>query len=319
MTMSELAKLANVSVSAVSKAFGNANDINEKTREHIFEVARQTGCYFKFYKGKYPKKIVAIICHEIISDFYVEFVERLRKQIEASGNITLVASDDFSKSRQEELIDYFSSYLKVDGLIVFNLTSKLKKNYDTPIISLFSSVDDQVDSINVDLFSALDDAVLLLWQYGHRNIAFLGERLTKVTACKFESYASKIGCNNVTVIESDKRFEDAGKDAVDKLLALRTDCTAIICAYDNIALGAIKQLKNKGLSVPGDISVIGIDDIAIGKYAETSLTTIGVDYDRICLMVCDILQKKLKNPYYKTYKKTVIKGELIVRESIKRI
>ena len=317
--MIELAKLANVSVSTVSKAFSNAQDINEETREQIFEIARQTGCYFKFYKGKYPKKIVAIICHEIISDFYVEFVERLRKQIEDTGNIALVASDDFSTSKQGELIDYFSSYLKVDGIIVFNLRTRLKKNYDTPIISLFSSIDDQVDSINIDFFSALNDAVSLLWQYGHRNIAFFGEKLTNETACEFKNSISKLGCNNITVIESDKRFEEAGKDAVDKLLALTTDCTAIICAYDNIALGAIKQLKNKGLSVPDDISVVGIDDIVISKYAETALTTIGVDFEEVCSLVCDILKKKLKNPYYKTYKKIVIKGELIVRESIKRI
>lgn len=317
--MSELAKLANVSVSTVSKAFGNARDINEETKEQIFEIARQTGCYFKFFKGKYPKKIVAIICHEIISDYYVEFVERLRKQIEDSGNIALVVSDDFLQPKQEELIDYFSSYLRVDGIIVFDLMSELKKNYDTPIISLFSSIDDQVDSINIDFFSALNDAVSLLWQYGHRNIAFLGEKLTKEKAHKFEDAVSKLGGDNITIIESTERFEDAGKDAVDKLLALRSDCTAIICAYDNIALGAIKQLKNKGLSVPDDISVIGIDNIVMGKYAETALTTIGVDFEEVCSLVCDILKKKLKNPYYKTYKKIVIKGELIVRESIKRI
>jgi LacI family transcriptional regulator len=147
----------------------------------------------------------------------------------------------------------------------------------------------------------------------------LGEKLTKEKAHKFEDAVSKLGGDNITIIESTERFEDAGKDAVDKLLALRSDCTAIICAYDNIALGAIKQLKNKGLSVPDDISVIGIDNIVMGKYAETALTTIGVDFEEVCSLVCDILKKKLKNPYYKTYKKIVIKGELIVRESIKRI
>ena len=96
MTMSKLAKLANVSVSTVSKAFSDAPDINAETKDRIFEKARQTGCYYKFYKGKYPKKIIAIICQEIISDFYVEFVDRLRKQIESSNNIALVVTDDFS-------------------------------------------------------------------------------------------------------------------------------------------------------------------------------------------------------------------------------
>ena len=50
--MRELAKLANVSVSTVSKAFSNAADVNEKTKNHIFEIAKENGCYGKFYKGK---------------------------------------------------------------------------------------------------------------------------------------------------------------------------------------------------------------------------------------------------------------------------
>lgn len=319
MTMSKLAKLANVSVSTVSKAFSGAQDINAETKARIFEKARQTGCYYKFYKGKYPKKIIAIICQEIISDFYVEFVDRLRKQIESSNNIALVVTDDFSASKQQELIDYFSSYLKVDGIIVFGLKSKLKKAYDTPIISLFSSVDEQVDSINIDFGAAINDAVSLLWEYGHRNIAFLGETLTKEKSNIFKNAISKLYSDNITVIECNERFEAAGKENIDRLLALNPDCTAIICAYDNIALGAIKQLKDKGLSVPDDISVIGIDNIVMGKYAEPSLTTIGVDFEEVCMITCDILQKKLKNPYYKTHKNIVIKGDLIIRESIKRI
>ena len=319
MTMRELAKLANVSVSAVSKAFNGADDINAETRERIFGIAKQTGCYYKFYKGKYPKKIIAIICQEIIGNFYVEFVDRLRKQIEASNNIALVVTDDFSASKQEELIDYFSSYLKVDGIIVFGLRSELKKNHNTPIISLFSSIDDKVDSINIDFNAAINDAVSLLWDYGHRNIAFLSESLTKAKAQTFASAMCELGVTDATVIESEKRFEVAGKDCAEKLILSNPDCTAVICAYDNIALGAIKQFKTAGLSVPEDISVIGIDNITTGKYAQTSLTTIGVDTESICALACDILQKKLKNPYYKTHEKTNIKGELIIRESVKKI
>ncbi len=62
MTMRELAKLANVSVSTVSKAFSETDDISEETKNHIFKIARNTGCYGKFYKGKYSKKVIAIIC-----------------------------------------------------------------------------------------------------------------------------------------------------------------------------------------------------------------------------------------------------------------
>lgn len=117
--MKELAKLANVSPSTASKAFSGAEDVNEETRQHIFAVAKESGCYNRFFKGKFPKPIIAIIYPEIISQYYVRFVKVLSDLIEASGGICIVATDDFQEKKQEELIDYFCSYLNVDGILVF--------------------------------------------------------------------------------------------------------------------------------------------------------------------------------------------------------
>lgn len=319
MTMKELAKLAGVSIPTVSKAFSGAKDINEKTRAQIFDLARQTGCYNKYYKGKYPQKIVAVICHEIISNYYVEFIDCLRQKIEDAGNIVLIATDDFSKKKQADLIDYFSSYLKVDGIIVFNLGVRLKKNHDTPLVALFSGVDERVDTVFVDTRTTIKDAAALLWDYGHRNIAFIGENLTKSKNEMFVKSMVMLSGRPGLLIQSEKRFEAAGEEGVDRLMDQAPDCTAIICAYDNIALGAIKQLQRYGKSVPADISVIGINDIGMSRYAETSLTTMGVDADDVCCLVFEILQKKLKNPYYKTMKKIQVKNELIIRQSIRKI
>ena len=319
MTMKQLASLTNVSVSTVSKAFSGANDINPETKKRIFDVAKQTGCYNKFYKGKYPKKIIAIICREIISDYYAGIVNRLRVQIEQAGNIVLIATDDFSKDKQEELIDYFCSYLRVDGIIIVDFSAELKKSYDTPIVAVFGKIDKNVDSVSTELDGAMHDAVSLLLSYGHEKIAFIGETLTIGKTNCFTAAAKKCGVSDFTVIKSDKRFEQAGKDGICRLFEQRRDCTAVICAYDNIAIGAIKQLNDMGFCVPDDVSVIGIDNITVGKYANTPLTTIGADISLVCDVACDLLQKKLKNPYYKSIDKAVIRSRLIIRESIKKI
>ena len=68
MTLRELAALTNYSVSTVSKAFHGAEDISESTREEIFAVAREYGCFGKYYKDKYQKKIIAVICPELRSE-----------------------------------------------------------------------------------------------------------------------------------------------------------------------------------------------------------------------------------------------------------
>lgn len=78
---------------------------------------------------------------------------------------------------------------------------------------------------------------------------------------------------------SSKRFEQAGADCVKQFLPCEqhTDFTAITCAYDNIAFGAIKELQKNGFAVPQYISLIGIDNNSLSAYAETSLTSIDTD------------------------------------------
>ena len=127
MTMTELAKLANVSLSTVSKAFGSANDISEQTRAHILELAKQTGCFWKFCKEKYPKASIAVICPELKGNHYPMFLNELTRLSEASNCICSIAVDNFNPEKQAELIEYYATYLKVDGLIVFGLQTPLKK------------------------------------------------------------------------------------------------------------------------------------------------------------------------------------------------
>lgn len=319
MTMRELAKLANVSVSTVSKAFCEADDVSEETKQHIFKIAKQHGCYGKFYKGKYSKKIIAIICPELASNYYTSFVERLQKILESNNCIPMIATDHFKSSIQAELIEYYASYLKVDGIIVLGLSTKLKKGYDTPIVAMFSSVDTSIDNIRVDFKSAIFDAVNLLYQYGHRNIAFLGEHLTKEKEIYFREAMKKSNNNSPYTYESDYRFEEAGEDGIRQLLAVQPDCTAIICAYDNIAFGALKELKRNGLHVPEHISVIGLDNINTSKYMETSLSSIGPNPDEVCMVTWELLNKKMQNPFTYSNQEIVIRGNLVIRESVARL
>lgn len=317
MTQRELAKLANVSFSTVSKAFNNSDDISDETKNHIFRIAKQYGCYGEFFKGKYHKKIIAIICPEIVSSYYAEFIKYFQMLIERDGDIPIISSDNFDKKTSDELIEYYASYMKVDGIITFGLKSALKKGYTTPIVSVLSDISSYVDTVEVDFKSAVFDAVKLLDDYGHKKIAFLGEKLTTAKAELYKKAMKNIGNSNINVIESEYRFEAAGEDGIRQILTLGNSVTALICAYDNIAFGAIKELIKAGLRVPDDVSVIGMDNINTGKYAETSLTTIDSNPEQVCTAAWNLLNKKIKNPYL-SGKKEIINAKLIIRESIAR-
>ena len=313
MTMRELAKLANVSVSTVSKAFHDADDISEETRQLIFQTAKEYGCYGKFYKGKFHKQVIAIICPEIGSGFYSAYVERLQQIIRERNGIALISADHFSDAAQAELLEYYASYLQVDGIIVFGLRKPLKKGYDIPIVSLFSAPDPKIDTVAVNLEAPIVEAVTLLRSLGHEKIGFLGERLTPGKASMFQRIIQDPAAPS---IQSEFRFEEAGEDGVSQLLTRAPDCTAVICAYDNIALGAIRRLRQLGYRVPEDISVVGIDNIAASEHMETALTTIDTKPDEVCMLAWDIIQKKQQSKYYRSSQAITITGKLILRETV---
>ena len=302
MTMRDLARLANVSISTVSKAFHSAEYISEETRQQIFAIAKEHGCFGKFYKERFHKKIIAIICPELSGSYYSGYVERLQKIIEDNDGIALISTDHFRRGVQAELIDYYASYLRVDGIFVVGLEDSPKRGYEIPIVSLLSS-SSSFDSVVFDMDSAIREAVQALRSLGHEKIAFIGEPLTRYKARIF-AQAMGIDASSSCIIESSYRFEKAGEDGVMELLRRDTDSTAIICAYDNIAFGVIRQLKKHGYQVPQDFSVVGIDNISTSEYTETPLTTIDTQPDDICMIAWDLMCKKQESKYYRSNRKS---------------
>jgi DNA-binding LacI/PurR family transcriptional regulator len=205
--------------------------------------------------------------------------------------------DNFKAERQAELIEYYSGHLKVDGIFVFQMKTDLKKGFsDTPIVAMLSSKDVRVDSVRIDFTAPLREAIEHLYASGHKNIVFFGEKLTVYKAEKFENIARSFPIKH-SFITSEHRFEKAGEDCVEKMLRYKEKPTAIVCAYDNIALGAIKHLKAKGFRVPDDFSVIGINNINSASLLDTPLSTIDARPDDICMIAWDLFEKKRKNKY----------------------
>ena len=291
MTMRELAALANVSVSTVSKAFHDADDVSDETRKLIFAIAKEHGCFGKYYKGRFAKKVIAIICPELNSAYYNGYVRRLQNEIENNGAIAVISSDHFSVANQAELIDYYASFLRVDGLFVFGLRTQLKKGYNIPIISLLGNTDNTVDSVQVDYEPAIKEAVAYLDSMGHREIAFIGEKLTEGKERVFLA-ATKGLAGTYYAVRSEFRFGEAGVDGICRVLESGKRPTAVVCAYDDMAIGAIHYLHEQGYSIPEDMSVIGMDNIEVAKYMEHSLTSIDTSPDEICALAWDLLQKK---------------------------
>lgn len=314
MTMRELATEAGVSVGTVSKAFRQSDEISEQTRIRILEIAKKNGCFYKYYKEKYDNKRVLILCPEIKSAHYSYHIEYMAGQLTRRGVDVTIVFDEFDPIKQERLL--CSQAAMVDGILTYSQILSLPKGIDIPIVGIGGKqAGATMDVVNINMEKAMMQAVSCLYNKGHRHIAYIGEKLTFARKNIFCRAMQKWGLPVENIIESDQRFEAAGEYGVARLCEEKSKATAVFCAYDNIAIGAIRALKERGLRVPEDISVVGVDNIPAAEQMDRTLTTINSSPQAACDMACDLLMRKMRNKYYCAGARIEIDSIFIERET----
>lgn len=328
MNLEKLAKLAGCSLSTVSKAFNDSPEISAKTKNRIFELAKEYNCFTKYYTPKLHKKIFALICPEISSPFYSAIVEAIEKNVTQNGDILLIALNRFIHSTTEELIDYFINFHHIDGLFLcFSAPNdtKILQKVPTVLIESFSKPTHEVsyfcDFVNSDSSDAIYRIVSYLKEMGHSKIGFIGEYYTNSTLKKFEEALSyyKIPVNRDWFVTSSERKGSAGFDGMDKIISSPSRPTAVMAAYDSIAFGAINRIHAAGLKVPDDISVIGNNDIPLARFSSPPLTTISIPIQEIADNAVELIYERIRSANSMPYKKVFLQSKLTIRESVKNM
>lgn len=318
----DIAKLAGVSPSTVSKAFSGSHEIPNATREHIFAIARENGVFDKYNKNKYEKKIIGVMIPEFKSNYYKLVVEALEKEFMQFGAIVNISSTGFSAETEHELFNYYSFYCKADALIIIDPISEIYNPLHIPVVEIqtaaLMNVQTNITVIRKNDLDAMRALISVLKEKGHTKIGFAG---CKLTACNQNNFINAMKDLKMTVYPeliktSGKRFEDAGIDCVEQWIADNTLPTAIFAAYDEIAIGIYKALNQHGFSIPNDVSVCGMNEIPEAPYMLPSLSSISPQIDAICRRAVYIIKQKLKNQYYSPREEITFFSEPIVRDSI---
>lgn len=287
ITLSKIAKEAHVSVSTASKAFSGSPEVNDQTRQIIFDVAKKYGCFKKFFNAKYSKYVIAVICPEFSSAHYTRYLAFLRHYLDEENCEICVAETNFSHQKERELLEYYYKHADVDAIIVIGSHNDITAYHEIPV--LFLSIDTQeFDSPSVicNVDTALEEALDYLIDKGVTDIGFIGERLTIRKRTYFQSLLKKKGlpCNESYMGIADERFEVGGYKAMESILASGSYPRAVYCAYDNMAIGAIRCVIDHGLRVPEDIAILGTDDIPSAPYLVPPLASIDSHADQTCLL-----------------------------------
>ncbi|RKP53884.1 LacI family transcriptional regulator [Cohnella endophytica] len=337
----EIARLAGVSRSTVSRVVNNYANVPEQTRDKVMEVIRQYNYYpnvsAQVLAGKRARTIGLFLIGpgKVSGDILTNMlIVSVIENASACGYyvLTNLIRDAHDEETVRSVREIFFQR-RIDGGIFIGASDR------EPIIEdlisegfIVGVVDQEPPGLpesnrlvaNFDNDSGMRQAVDYLAELGHTDIGVInGDRNRLSGQTKFEGYQAAMASRGLSVnpswVLAGSFHENGGYDAATVLLERKGDLpTAIIAANDSVAFGAIRAFKEHGVRVPEDISVIGFDDHALSERHHPALTTIRVNFGDMLEQLTSNLIARIEGSTAE-FKEIKLDCQLIVRNSCRKI
>ena len=331
MTISDIAKLANVSKSAVSIVLNKKKGVSDKTRAKVLETIKRYNYnpnHIAQSLAAKETKSIGLIIKEIDNPYFAKVMKGVYDTCSQLGYTVLLGSSELSDEKESEIINALMNK-RVDGLLISPLQSEesnytylinlLNDNY--PLVILGEVKNYPTNIVDIDNFQAAYDAVSYLIGLGHSKIAhFAGPIHSGHGQKRLEGYKQALIDNNIAInnnyILSVEPYTSYGYTAGMELFSKKENLpSAIFCYNDLVAIGLINALTELKIQVPGKISVIGFDNIDFSKYVKIPLTTIQMPAYEIGKASADLLIKQIASSSAPLNKRIILEHKLIERNS----
>ncbi|EOD00490.1 LacI family DNA-binding transcriptional regulator [Caldisalinibacter kiritimatiensis] len=330
VTMTDIAKIAGVSIKTVSRVINNSNAVKEETREKVLKVIKEQGYQVNLLAKGLRKKqtntiIVFIDKHSggYWSIWHNEIVQEIIKEAKKEGYKTIISPSSGVGVLDDDTDGFY--LLKsgmADGAIIFDniendIRIKYLKENDIPFVIVGKDMDyNDTCYVDLDNYQAGYIGGKHLIEKGYKKICFMlgnkGFVVNKERTRGFEDACNEVECVQAQIIYDTTNMETAYKNAIKVLETNKPD--AFFISGDERALGVYRAIKEKGLTIPKDVAVLGIDNIPLCDYIYPSLSSIDQPKKKFGQHCIDILVK-LINSNDKITKRVFIKPRLTVRES----
>lgn len=327
--MADIARMAGVSVSTVSRALAGSALVPQAKREEILALAQAQGYVINEQARNLRLKktrtigVVIPLGHEVgqlISDpFFIELLGRLADEITARDyNVLLTKVARPEPGWQDRLIQS----QKADGLIVIGQSDQhealnaVARTY-LPLVVWGAHLPSQIYcSVGSDNIGGARLAVEHLVRLGRRRIAFLGVPSLPEVGLRYDGYRRALAAAGIAedpALLAPAHFTvDTAYDTVRGLIDSKVPFDAIFAVSDVIAIAAIKALNAAGLRVPDDVAVVGFDDITIAAYVNPPLTSVRQDLARGAKVMIDLLFRRMEG---ENTPSATMPAELVIRKS----
>ncbi|HWO96659.1 MAG TPA: LacI family DNA-binding transcriptional regulator [Bacillus sp. (in: firmicutes)] len=321
----EVARLAGVSQSTVSRVFTPGANVSEKARRRVLEAAKELGYRPNaLARGLIMNKtnIVGLVMRNIQNPFYPEILDKFTKGLGAKGYHVLFVHTENDEIQQEEITQFLEynveGVIVTDALLSSNVVSNLSEN-DIPVILFNRYIKDfPCHAVCCDNYNAGKRIGDYLLKQGHQRFAYIaGHRNTSTSYDRERGFREVLRQQEIepVVEEGHYTYEEAYQAAL-RLLKENQPPDAIFCANDIMALGAMDAAKSLGLTIPKDVSIVGFDDITMASWPPYSLTTWQQPVDEMIEATIRILLSVI-NEENEEPVSMFIPGTLIERTSVK--
>lgn len=320
VSMLEIAQIAGVSLSTVSRALANSPRVKLETRQRIQKLAQEMGYLPNaIARGLATRRTftLGVVAVDITDPFIAEFIQAIDQAALSSGFSVILSNCRGDPQRELAAINTLRQR-RVDGIIVpdplvADTSLSLLAEAGVPIV-LFNQKQYPY-SICTDNVDGARQAVRHLLDLGHKRIAYMGkshreDSLERQTGYKQALLGVGIFPDPALIVEADSS-PGGGWHIFKQLLDLPAPPTAVFCFDDLTAVGIISAAQSGGLRVPDHLSVVGFDDIGLSSYLAPPLTTIAQQVERISHLMVDMVSKLLEG--HREPIQVTLPGKLVVR------
>lgn len=327
MSLEEVAKLAKVSTSTVSRVLNNVGPVKKTTRARVIKAVAE----LKYHPNLHARTLaggrsrtLGVIVSNLANPFFFDVFESLEAAALADGYDVMLANTGYDPERLVMSIRLMIGR-RVAGLaaIVSEMDSRLIQLLnDASVPTVFYDVGPAVGKITniaVDYRKGMEKVLDYLHTLRHHRLAFVGHHAALgPTGERQKTFEEIVGRYTPpvqfrTVVGPDSM--EGGQDAARELLESGFRPTAIVCVNDFMAVGVLRELREQGLRVPADVSVTGFDNIRLSQFCSPALTTVHIPRGQIGVTAFEHLRGDRDEPRM-AGRNIVIEPEFIVRDSV---
>ena len=289
MNIYDIAIIAGVSHTTISRVINNKPGVKPETKERILEILDE----YNYMPNSFARglansgnKIIGIIVIDVRNIHHINTAFHIEDEFAKYGYVSIIGSCGLDNTKQEEYLRVMAGR-NVDGLVLIgsrfqnDITKRSIEKYfsDKPVVIANGQLDlDNVCGIVLDERKAVSNVVDYLVEKGHRNIGFVNDYISYSAQNKQEGFIDGIRANHITFNENYIRHIKTdmltSETETEKLLSLHNEITAIIYSEDIMAVGGVKACLKMGLQIPRDINIIGFNNSIYSDVSSPRISSI---------------------------------------------